>query len=161
MSLAEFPFITSPEIRIYCEKYSGVHSNILEEIYQRSLKTQKIGMVSGPFLGRFLSMISKITMPKYVLELGTFTGYGAVCLSEGLQEGGKVITIEKNKEMMHFSTDIFERENISEKIVQLEGDAGEVIAGLDYTFDLVFLDAAKRKYIDHYELILPKLKKGK
>lgn len=160
MSDHKFPYITSPEIRTYCETHSDSQGPILAEIYERSLNTHKPQMVSGPFLGRYLSMISKIVAPKYILEVGTFTGYGTLCLLEGLQKDGKIITIEKSNDMINFSSDIFARENLQDRIVDIHGDASEVIPTLDYTFDLVFIDAAKRKYIEHYEMILPKLRPG-
>jgi len=160
MSNDQIPQITSPLIREYCEAFSSEQSDALKEIEERSKSTNDPVMVSGPFLGKYLSLISKIVSPKYILEVGTFTGYGALCLSEGLQEGGKVITIEKSKEMMDFSTDIYKKYNVDHKIIQQHGDATELIPQLDFMFDLVFIDAAKRKYIEHFELIFPKLEKG-
>jgi len=155
-----FPRITSPEIRAYCETMSSDHAPILEEIYQRSLSTYSPKMVSGPFLGRMLSMISKLVAPKCILEIGTYTGYGAVCLLEGLTPNGQLITIEKDEKMFGFSSDIFKREKLDTQITEILGDAKEVIETLDHTFDLVFIDAAKRQYIDYYELVLAKMNKG-
>lgn len=158
MTHSAFPDITSKEIKEYCKKYSSNQNPSLDLIEKLSQSTHDPKMISGPFLGKFLSIVSMIKQPKFILELGTFTGYGTLCLSEGLVDGGKIITIEKNPEMKDFATEIFGDKN--DKIIQLIGDASQIIPQLDYTFDLVFIDAAKRKYIQHFDLILPKLNHG-
>lgn len=150
--------ITSSNIREYCESHTSKPSNQLNMLYEDSKKTLKLKMLSGPFLGRFLSMISKIYQPETVLEIGTFTGYGSLCLAEGLLESGTLITIEKNPELEKISRPYFSGHN--KKIITKIGDAAKIIPNLNYTFDLVFIDAAKRQYIKYYELILPKMRAG-
>jgi len=114
-------------------------------------------MISGPFLGRFLSLISLIKKPQYILEIGTFTGYGSICLLNGLRAGGKLITIDKDEAMKAYSDKAF---NKHQNIEHILGDASEIISELNYQFDLVFIDAAKRKYIEYFDLVLPKLNPG-
>lgn len=158
MTNSTFPDITSKEIKEYCTRYSSRQNASLASIEKLSQSTHDPKMVSGPFLGKFLSIISMIKRPKYILEIGTFTGYGTLSLSEGLVDDGKIITIEKNPDLKDFATEIFGDKN--DRIIQLIGDATEIIPQLDYNFDLVFIDAAKRKYIQHFDLIFPKLNSG-
>ena len=156
----KYPHITSPEIRAYCETYSDEEYELLKKLNERSQDTRDPKMISGQFLGRFLSLVSKMLSPKYILELGTFTGYGAMCLAEGLQTDGQLITIEKNLTYKAYADDLFLEAGIQSKITQIIGDAAEVISSLDFVFDLVFIDAAKRQYINYLELVIPKLKSG-
>ena len=152
--------ITPEIITRYCLEHSSDEAEILQELEQKTRGTGQIKMMSGAFLGNFLSIISQSLQPDYILEVGSFTGYGSICLSRGLKEGGKIITIEKNPELKGFADEYYERLGISDKVTQLIGDASELIDSLDQQFDLVFIDAAKRQYVDYYEAILPKLRKG-
>ncbi len=152
--------ITSSEIYDYCKTMSSKLPAALKEI---EIITATIGqeiMLSGPFLGNYLMMISKVLRPKYILEVGAFTGYGTVCLGLGLQDGGKIVTIEKNAELKDISLSVFKELDLHHKVIQMIGDASDIIDKLDYSFDLVFLDAAKRKYVEHYEMIMSKLNSG-
>lgn len=158
METDRFPDITSDVIQAYCNKYSTKVSPELQRLEDLSRSAGNIQMLSGGFLGQFLSMVSMIMQPKSILEVGTFTGYGTLCLARGLVEKGQIFTIEKNKDLQSFYAQI--EANESSKIVQLMGDASEVIQNLDLVFDLVFIDAAKRQYINYYELVLPKVRKG-
>ena len=98
--------------------------------------------------------------PENILEIGTFTGYSAICLSKGLKPGGKLITIELNDELTAFAHSFFCRAGAESKITQLTGKAQDIIPGLDHMFDLVFIDADKREYIEYYKLIIDKVKPG-
>ena len=158
MEQNKYPHITDPDIQAYCNKYS---TSVPEYIQHLGRLTEPIGntqMLSGNFLGQFLSIISLMLAPKNILEVGSFTGYGALCLQRGLQPDGQIITLEKNKELKGFYLQV-EGPDFS-NIHQMIGDAAEIIDGLNQTFDLVFIDAAKRQYISYYDLILPKLRKG-
>jgi len=117
-------------------------------------------MVSGHVQGRFLSMMSKLVRPKNVLEIGTFTGYSAICLSEGLEEGGTVYTIDVNEELQNFVKSFFEKAGVARKIKYLLGNAVEWIPKLDMIFDLVFIDADKENYSRYYDLVFDKVRSG-
>lgn len=155
----KYPQITSESIQSYCDKYSSKVSSSLQLLEELSKSAGNIKMLSGGYLGQFLALISIIIQPKIILEIGTFTGYGTLCLARGLGEDGRILTIEKNKDLESFYSKSSEAHLLS-KITQLMGDASEIIAELDFVFDLVFIDAAKRQYINYYELVLPKLKQG-
>ena len=117
-------------------------------------------MLSGHYQGRVLSMISKLIAPKSVLEIGTFTGYSALCLLEGLANDGHLHTIEKNEELEDFARKYFNQSGRGKAIVQHIGDAQTIIPTLKTTFDLVFIDADKANYPTYLELILPKMNAG-
>jgi predicted O-methyltransferase YrrM len=124
------------------------------------LKTLAPRMSSGPIQGRILSLISNLLRPKYILEIGTFTGFATLNLVRGLQPDGELITVEVNAELQHISRKYFTKSGYSDRINQLIGNAKEIVPKLDYKFDLIFLDAGKKDYPIYYELILPKLRKG-
>jgi predicted O-methyltransferase YrrM len=117
-------------------------------------------MLSGHLQGRFLQMISEIMNPRYVLEIGTFTGYSAICLSKGLDTGGKVHTIEIRTEDAKQARKNFNLACVEDRIILHEGNALDIIPGLDYPWDLVFIDADKAGYIKYYQLVMQKLRKG-
>lgn len=155
-----FPLITDPTIQAYCNQHSTQQLPLQATIENNSVATGQIKMVSGKFLGQYLRMMSIILQPKRVLEVGTFTGYGTSCLLAGLQVDGLIYTLEKNPEFRQLAASNLESSPQLDQIKFLEGDAAELIAGLDEEWDLVFIDAAKRQYIHYYELVLPKLRKG-
>ncbi len=117
-------------------------------------------MLSGHFQGRVLSMISKLVNPKNILEIGTYTGYSALCLAEGMQSRGELHTIDHNEELVDFQKKYFDKSQWKNQIFQHLGEAMEIIPTLDKTFDLVFIDADKKNYPNYLKLILPKLKTG-
>jgi predicted O-methyltransferase YrrM len=117
-------------------------------------------MATGHLQGKFLELISMMIKPENILEIGTFTGYSAICLAKGLKPGGKLITIELNDELTAFSCSFFCRAGAESKITQMTGRAQEIIPGLDLMFDLVFIDGDKREYIEYYRLIIDKVKPG-
>ena len=114
-------------------------------------------MISGKLQGRLLSLISKIVSPKYILDIGTYTGYSAVCLSEGLEPDGKLVTIEINEELQYFIKDNLSKLKLLKKIIPIFGDATKVIPKLDYLFDIVFIDADKINYSKYFDLTIDKL----
>jgi caffeoyl-CoA O-methyltransferase len=117
-------------------------------------------MLSGHVQGKFLSFISTILKPKYVLEIGTFTGYSALCLAEGLLPDGELHTIELREEDAATSKANFSKSDRNKQIHLHLGNAKEIIPGLNRKWDLVFIDADKTSYIDYYELIVPELSEG-
>ena len=117
-------------------------------------------MLSGAFQGRVLSMISKLIRPKNILEIGTYTGYSALCLAEGIQESGKIITIDKNEELETLQNTYFQKSGFRNNITQLVGNAIEIIPTLNTKFDLVFIDADKSNYINYFHLVIDKMNSG-
>nr|WP_321246312.1 O-methyltransferase [uncultured Psychroserpens sp.] len=130
---------------------------LTRETYQKIL--QPI-MLSGPYQGRVLSMISKLIRPKRILELGTFTGYATLCLAEGLQTDGEIDTIDVNEELVDFQRKYFDKSDYGKQIHQHLGSALDIIPSLDNTFDLVFIDADKPNYVNYFNLIIDKLNSG-
>ena len=149
------------EIENYAAQHSQPEPELLDalnrETWQKVLAPR---MLSGHLQGRFLSMISKIRQPKYILEIGTYTGYSALCLAEGLQEGGQLHTIDINEELYPLQRKYFDRSAYSSQILQHVGDAREIIPTLAQTFDLVFIDADKHNYPVYLDLILERVKSG-
>ena len=117
-------------------------------------------MLSGHLQGRILKMFCRMIRPTKVLELGTFTGYSALCIAEGLPENGIVYTIDNNEELEEFVANYIEQSPYKNKIRQLTGDALETIKTLDEMFDLVFIDADKREYLQYYEAVFEKVNQG-
>jgi len=117
-------------------------------------------MLSGHFQGRVLSMISKMIQPKDVLEIGTYTGYSALCLAEGLADGGHIVTIDSNEELADLVQRYIKKSPFEDKIKCVTGDAMEVIPGLKREFDLVFIDADKENYINYYNMTIDKVRSG-
>jgi caffeoyl-CoA O-methyltransferase len=117
-------------------------------------------MISGHLQGQVLSMLSKMIQPKTILEIGTFTGYSAICLAKGLQKNGKMITIEIDDELETLSSKYFEKAGLSNCIEQRIGKALEIIPTLNQSFDLVFIDADKREYIEYFKLVFDKVPSG-
>ena len=117
-------------------------------------------MLSGFFQGRLISLISKILKPNKVLEIGTYTGYSAICLSEGLSSNGTIHTIDKNEELINIQNKYFKKAGVKNSIIQHTGNALEIIPKINESFDLIFLDADKENYINYFNLIINKLNKG-
>ena len=117
-------------------------------------------MLSGHFQGRVLSMISKLIQPTSILEIGTYTGYSALCLAEGMSKDAVLHTIDINEELQNFQRKYFNASGYGDRIIQHVGDAMEIIPTLNTTFDLVFIDADKVNYPNYFELVMPLLKSG-
>lgn len=153
--------LTSKEINNYCEKYSAPESALLHELNRQThLRTELPVMLSGHLQGRVLSMLSHMINPEYILEIGTFTGYSAICLAEGLQEGGKLITIDTNPETTELCMEYVTNMHLTEKIETYVGKAADIIPNLSMSFDLVFIDADKTNYSTYFDLVIDKVKSG-
>jgi caffeoyl-CoA O-methyltransferase len=134
---------------------------LLAELNRRThVSVLKPRMLSGHFQGRLLSMLSHMIQPESVLEIGTYTGYSALCFAEGLAQNGKLITIDVNEELEDFVRDYIERSGNSARIDYLIGDAMEIIPTLQEQFDVVFIDADKRNYSNYYHLVFDKVRTG-
>ncbi len=127
---------------------------------QTHLKVLQPRMLSGHFQGRFLSMISKMIQPKSILEIGTYTGYSALCLAEGLKEGGKITTIDKNAELEEFVGNFFKKSAYSEQIEYIIADAMQFLPSINKAFDLVFIDADKGNYLNYYKIVIDLIPSG-
>lgn len=149
------------EIERYIEQLTSDESEILYNLNRETnLKTTLPRMISGKVQGKFLEMISFMLKPKRILEIGTFTGYSALCLAVGLPENGKLITIESNVELEDMIRKQISISGLDEKIELKIGDAIKILPTINDTFDLVFVDADKEEYITYYNLIKPKMKPG-
>ena len=134
---------------------------LLAKLYRKTYVRMVNGrMCSGHLQGSLLTLLSKLIRPTRILEIGTYTGYSALCLVKGLSYNGLLHTIEINEEFEQFASEFFEEAGMSEKIIHHIGDAEEIVPHLDEMFDLVFIDADKRKYLTHYNLVFPKVKIG-
>ena len=142
----------------YISENSNTEPEILaklnEETYQKVLQPR---MLSGHIQGRFLSMISKMKSPTCILEIGTYTGYGTLCLAEGLSNGGKIFTIDRNEELLKIQNKYFEMSGKRDKIIQLTGNAKDILENLDESYDIVFIDADKENYIEYFNLVSERL----
>jgi predicted O-methyltransferase YrrM len=141
----------------HSEQEPELLQQLTRETYQKIL--QPI-MLSGPYQGRVLSMVSKLVSPKKILELGTFTGYSTLCLAEGLTTKGELHTIDINEELVDFQRKYFDKSDYGSQIFQHTGSALDIIPKLDLTFDLVFIDADKPNYSNYFHLIIDKLNSG-
>ena len=149
------------EIENYCKDLSSPPASYLEELDREThLKTLAPVMLSGHLQGRVLSMISKMVRPERILEIGTFTGYSALCLAEGLVKGGRLHTIEVNDELKPLIDAYLDKSPYRDQIELHIGKAEELIPGMEQQFDLVFIDAGKKMYSDFYRLSLEKLNSG-
>lgn len=153
--------IVNPDIEEYIKSHCSEEPRVLKELDREThLRVLMPRMLSGHVQGRVLSLLSHMISPKNVLEIGTFTGYSAICFAEGLQEGGLVHTIDINEELEEQVHSFICRAGMTEKIRQYIGDAMEIIPRMDIEFDLVFIDADKVNYLNYYNLVLPKLRPG-
>ena len=148
----------SEDLDNYVVKHSEDEPELLQQLtretYQKILQPR---MLSGHYQGRILSMISKLANPKNILEIGTYTGYSALCLAEGMQPSGEIHTIDINEELVDFQRKYFNKSKFGHQIFQHLGNALEIIPKLDKTFDLVFIDADKDNYLNYFNIIIDKL----
>lgn len=153
--------LIEPEIEAYCEAHSTTESELLHRLYREThLQTINPRMASGQLQGLFLGLISKMIRPKRVLEIGTFTGYSAICLAEGLTDDGILHTIEINEEYEDRIRNYFSLCPDCGKIRLHIGDAKVIAPTLDDTWDLVFIDAEKTDYKEYYDIIFPQVRKN-
>lgn len=149
------------EIDEYSEAHTSPEDALLNQLNRETyIKVLQPRMLSGHLQGRTLSMLSNMIRPKNILEIGTYTGYSALCLAEGLQKDGKLITIEIDPEIVAFAKGFFEKSKFSQQIHQKVGDALEIIDAIEEPLDLVFIDADKNNYINYFEKVYPKLNIG-
>ena len=145
----------------YASDHSQKEPELLQELFRETWQKALVPrMISGHFQGRVLSMISKLTHPKTILEIGTYTGYSALCLAEGLQAGGALHTIDHNEELYDFQRKYFDRSDHKDQIKQYLGEALAVITEIEGPFDLVFIDADKANYSNYFEAIIDKMNPG-
>jgi len=148
-------------IEKYIEDHTSPPNELLQQLIRDThLKTIYPRMLSGNLLGRFLTMISRMISPERILEIGTFTGYSAICLAMGMDQKGKLYTVEINRELEAISKKYFQLFGLEERILQLFGDAKEIIPDIEEIFDLVFIDADKENYLQYYELVFDKVRPG-
>ena len=145
----------------YVVDHSQQEPTILKELSRETWqKVLNPRMLSGAFQGRVLSIITKLIQPKNILEIGTYTGYSALCLAEGLHPKGKIFTIDKNEELETLQNKYFEKSGYRNQIEQFVGNALEIIPTINEKFDLVFIDADKSNYINYFHLIIDKMNPG-
>lgn len=141
----------------HSEEEPALLKALTRETYQKVLQPR---MLSGHYQGRILSVLSKLIRPKTILELGTFTGYSALCLAEGLDKNGVLHTIDINEELVDFQKRYFDKSDYGSQIIQHLGSALDIIPTIETTFDLVFMDADKPNYINYFHQIIDKLNPG-
>lgn len=145
----------------YIREHSTPEDEVLAELYRQThLYVVNPNMASGHLQGKFLEMISQMIQPTYVLEIGTYTGYSAICLARGMKPGGELHTIESNDELHEMSARYIALAGVAERVIQYTGRAQDIIPALDCSFDLVFIDGDKREYCEYYDLVFDRVRKG-
>lgn len=149
------------DINEYCQNHSTIFDPVLLDIERATfLRTLAPRMLSGQLQGSLLTMISKIKQPKNILEIGTFTGYSAICLAHGLDPKGTLITIECDAENALIASEFISLSGFADSIHLMVGDAKSIIPKLDIIFDLVFIDADKEAYSQYFDLVIDKCSPG-
>ncbi len=149
------------DILAYLEDHTPAASELLNRLERETnLTVPYPNMLTGHVQGRFLAFMSKLLRPKRILEVGTYTGYSAICFAEGLAEGGVIHTLDKNPELEDIAIRYFQEAGLEEKIIRHQGDAMSLIPELEGTFDLIFLDADKENYPHYLGMLKDKLKPG-
>lgn len=150
-----------PDIEKYALDHSSHESAVLAKLNREThAKILRPRMLSGPLQGKLLEMISCMVQPRAILEIGTYTGYSAICLARGLRPGGKLITIDHNEELEDFTREFFREAGLQDTIEYIIGEATEVLPSLNQEFDLVFIDADKENYLWYYNYVLEFLPPG-
>ncbi|HRG87647.1 MAG TPA: O-methyltransferase [Chitinophagales bacterium] len=153
--------LVSAALESYVEQYSSKEDEVLGELTREThLKVQMPQMVSGHIQGLALEFITQLIQPKRILEIGTFTGYSAICMAKGLTDDGVLHTIDVNEELQPMCAKYFTKAGLADKIVHHIGDARQIIPTLSETFDLVFIDADKANYCTYYDLVFDKVRPG-
>lgn len=148
------------------EKYTEAHTQVgeqelLKDLERRTyIEVMRPQMLSGHLQGQFLAFLSRMIRPKYVLEIGTYTGYSAICLAQGVQTLGELHTIDSNPEVAEIAHRFIAASAQADKIFTYQGDAMELVPEMDFEWDLIFIDADKINYSNYYDLLLPKIKIG-
>jgi predicted O-methyltransferase YrrM len=150
-----------PSLETYIQKYTTPDDELLQEVHGYTVQNHpKHHMISGPLQGRFLEMISQMIQPKRILEIGTFTGYSALCLAKGLTYDGFLHTIEVREADAELAKSFFDRSFFSQKIILHVGDALEIVGEINELWDLVFIDADKENYINYFNLVLSRVRQN-
>ncbi|MBL0232066.1 MAG: O-methyltransferase [Chitinophagaceae bacterium] len=150
-----------PLVQEYAETHSSPEDNLLQEIHAFTQNEYpEAHMISGHLQGKLLEMVSFMIQPRRILEIGTFTGYSALCLAKGLQEEGQLHTIELREKDADLARNYFDRSSLGKKIISHTGNALEIIPKLVETWDLVFIDADKPAYVEYFNLVFPQLRKN-
>jgi predicted O-methyltransferase YrrM len=148
-------------VQLYAEKYTSAEDKLLKEVNDFTTQQHEEAiMLSGPVQGKFLEMVSCMVRPRRILEIGTFTGYSALCLAKGLTDDGELHTIELREKDAVQARSFFDQSIYSEQIISHTGNALTIIPELNETWDLVFIDADKPAYIEYFNLVLPRLRKN-
>ncbi|MCK5838984.1 MAG: class I SAM-dependent methyltransferase [Bacteroidales bacterium] len=154
-------FITSPEVKKYCERHTSPEAQILNELNREThVNILNPRMLTGHVMGSFLRMVSEMIKPRRILEIGTYTGYSAICLASGLSDDGLLYTIEINRELEDVINRYIEKSGLVKKIIPHFGDACDIIPLLNEKFDLVFIDADKEQYPEYYQIVIEKVQPG-
>lgn len=142
----------------YITEHSTPEDPVLEDLFREThIRFVNPNMSTGHLQGILLGFISVMIKPEFILEIGTFTGYSAICLAKGLRPGGKLITIEINDEITEFTQSYFLKAGLDKKIVQITGKAQDIIPQLDHKFDLIYIDGDKREYTEYFNLAINKV----
>lgn len=150
-----------PDLEKYIEAHTESESDLLYKINREThTEVLKPRMLSGHLQGRVLSMLSHMIQPENILEIGTYTGYSALCMAEGMKENGKLITIDVNEELAERVNEYFQSSEFSDKIEMKIGKALEIIPTLNKSWDMVFIDADKSSYLNYYKLCIDQVRKG-
>ena len=148
-------------LETYVAEHSEQEPELLQELAREThLKILQPRMLSGAYQGRLLALLSKLIAPKHILEIGTYTGYSALCLAEGLQADGQIDTIDINEELTDMQRKYFDVSGYGKHIVQHLGNAAEIIPAIEGTFDFVFIDADKEQYPLYFDLIVDRVRSG-
>jgi len=151
----------SKELDKYCNEHTSEECEVLKELnHETHTSVLNPRMISGNLQGQFLTMISKMMQAKCILEIGTYTGYSAICLAKGLPADGVLHTIDVNEELEDMNTRYFEKADFEHQIVQHIGDASKIIPNLDLKIDLAFIDADKKNYPLYFDLLIDKINPG-
>jgi len=150
-----------PELLEYCEAHTSEEDSLLKRITRETqAKVLMPRMLSGQLQGKFLELMVKMHQPKTVLEIGTYTGYSAICMARGLSNRGKLITLDINDELEKMVRGFFEESGLSAQIDYRLGNALDLIPSLEGDFDFVFIDADKENYLPYYQLVIDRVSKG-
>lgn len=151
----------NPSLEAYVAKHTEKEPELLQKLARETnLKVLQPRMLSGAYQGRLLALLAKLVSPKRILEIGTYTGYSALCLAEGLQTDGRIDTIDKDEELTDIQRSYFDASGFGKNIVQHLGNAAEIIPTLRGTFDFVFIDADKEQYPRYFDLIVDRVSSG-
>ena len=151
----------SEELQRYVEEHTTPETELLQKLNREThAKVMKPRMLSGHLQGRILSIFSHMIKPENILEIGTYTGYSAICMAEGLRDGGKLYTLDINEELEAMVRSYFKEAGVEDKIDYRIGNALDIIPGLNVMFDLVFIDADKVNYSNYFDLVIDKVNAG-